>query len=293
MRKHFVIPALMGMLVLSAAQAFAQTATVVMRNGDRLRADIIDMGRDFALNVNGQERNVPIGDVVLIDFAGDGRNIPADEINKANAANGGYIVMRNGDQVNARLEDFTGKPLVAVFSDGRKSNLGDISRIYLGSVSNVPGFPNASAGNQTATQPDGRPDMAARRQERRDARATAPPNAREVVVPANVQWTNTGVSVSAGQRLRFQTTGEVRMSVTPEDVGGAGGGSTPRHTDKAPIPSAPVGSLMGRIGNGQPFAIGNTTLALDMPASGRLFLGVNDDHVGDNSGNLVVRIWEP
>jgi hypothetical protein len=30
-----------------------------------------------------------------------------------------------------------------------------------------------------------------------------------------------------------------------------------------------------------------------MPEDGRLFLGVNDDHVADNSGNYVVRIWEP
>ena len=30
-----------------------------------------------------------------------------------------------------------------------------------------------------------------------------------------------------------------------------------------------------------------------MPDSGRLYLGVNDDHVPDNSGNFVVKIWEP
>jgi hypothetical protein len=30
-----------------------------------------------------------------------------------------------------------------------------------------------------------------------------------------------------------------------------------------------------------------------MPASGRLFLGVNDDHHADNSGNFVVKVWEP
>lgn len=293
MRKQFLVPALVGMLALSAAQAFAQSATVVMRNGDRVRADVIDMGRDFSFNVNGQERQVPLGDVVLIDFAGDGRNIPTDEINKANAANGGYIVMRNGEQINARLQDFTGNPLVAVFSDGRKSNLGDISRIYFGSVSNVPGFPT-NANNSAVTGPQGRPDWAARRQERREARSAAPANAREVVVPSNVQWTNTGVSVNSGQRLRFDTSGDVRLSVqNADDVAQAGGGATPRHADKAPIPSAPVGALMGRIGNGAPFLIGNSTLALDMPATGRLSLGVNDDHVGDNSGNFVVRIWEP
>ena len=30
-----------------------------------------------------------------------------------------------------------------------------------------------------------------------------------------------------------------------------------------------------------------------MPDNGRLFLGVNDDHVEDNSGNYVVKVWEP
>ena len=45
--------------------------------------------------------------------------------------------------------------------------------------------------------------------------------------------------------------------------------------------------------NGQPFAIGDTTQAFRMPASGTLYLAVNDGHVADNTGNLVVRIWKP
>src|SRR5687767_3984919 len=116
MRKQFFIPLVAAMLALGAVQAFAQSATVVMRNGDRLRADVIDMGRNFTLNVNGQMREVPLGDVVLIDFAGDGRNLSEEEVSKVNAANGGYVVMRNGEQFNASLQDFTGKPLIAVFS---------------------------------------------------------------------------------------------------------------------------------------------------------------------------------
>ena len=39
--------------------------------------------------------------------------------------------------------------------------------------------------------------------------------------------------------------------------------------------------------------LGNTAQALQMPADGRLFLGVNDDHPADNSGNLVVKVWQP
>jgi hypothetical protein len=298
MRKQFFIPLLVGMLALTAAQAFAQSATVVMRNGDRVRADVIDMGRNFSLNINGQTRQVPIGDIVLIDFAGDGRNVTSEEISKVNSANGGYVVMRNGEQFNASLQDFTGKPLIAVFSNGRRSNIGDIARIYLGSVGNVPGFPT-----QAAAAPDPmpeRPDWARGRGwgrgRGRDAyndRSSAPANARSVVVPSNVQWTNTGFNVSRGQYLRFEPSGEIRLSTNGEDIARAAGALSFRHADKATIPSIPVGALIGRIGNGQPFSIGDTTNAFDMPASGRLFLGVNDDHVQDNSGNFVVKVWEP
>ena len=294
MRKQFLIPVLVGVLVSGAAQAFAQSATVVMRNGERLRADVMDMGRDFSLRVNGQPRQVPLGDVVLLDFAGDGQNIPADEISKANAANGGFVVMRNGEQFNARLQDLMGKPLSAVFSDGRKTNLGDVSRIYFGSVSNVPGFPTVAGNNPGGLQ--GRPDWAARRQERREARdaqGVAPANARSVVVPSNVQWTNTGITLSPGQRLRFEASGEVRLNLTGEETAHPAGGLKPRNAARAPMPSVPVGALIGRIGNGEPFAIGDQTQALDMPGSGRLFLGINDDHVNDNSGNFVVKVWEP
>jgi len=300
MRKQFFIPLLVGMLTLGAAQAFAQSATVVMRNGDRVRADVIDMGRNFTLNVNGQTRQVPIGDIVLLDFAGDGRNVSNDEVSKVNAANGGYVVMRNGEQFNASLQDFTGKPLIAVFSNGRRSNIGDVARIYLGSVNNVPGFPTQSASNPSVAPNDQmpeRPRWAGRGRGRdRDAyreRSDAPASARSVVVPSNVQWTNTGINVSRGQYLRFEPSGEIRLSTNGEDIGRPAGAMDARRADRATIPSIPVGALIGRVGNGQPFSIGDTTNAFDMPADGRLFLGVNDDHVADNSGNYVVRIWEP
>ena len=301
MRKQFFIPVMVGMLALSAAQAFAQSATVVMRNGDRVRAEVIDMGRNFTLNVNGQTRQVPIGDIVLIDFAGDGRNVTLDEVNKVNAANGGYVVMRNGEQFNASLQDFTGKPLIAVFSNGRKSNIGDVARIYLGSVSNVAGFPTPPA-NPTVAPNDPMPETPGGFRGRGRGRgrglgrgnvSDAPAHARSVVVPSNVQWTNTGFNVSRGERLRFEPSGEIRLSTNGEDIGRPAGAMSARLAPNATIPTIPVGALIGRIGNGQPFPIGDAETVFDMPDSGRLFLGVNDDHVADNSGNYVVLIWEP
>jgi hypothetical protein len=124
-------------------------------------------------------------------------------------------------------------------------------------------------------------------------RSAAPPHARSVVVPSNVEWTNTGINVTRGQPLRFEASGEILLSFSGEDVGRASGAVRARQNDKAPIPAMPIGALIGRVANGRPFSIGDTTNSVDMPANGRLFLGVNDDHVADNSGNFVVKIWNP
>jgi hypothetical protein len=124
-------------------------------------------------------------------------------------------------------------------------------------------------------------------------RSAAPAGARTIVVPANVEWTSTTLSVRRGQWLRFEPSGEIRLSFDGADTATAGGAKDLRLVGKAPIPTIPAGVLIGRVGNRPPFSIGDAAQALQMPADGRLFLGVNDDHVPDNSGNYVVKVWEP
>jgi hypothetical protein len=121
----------------------------------------------------------------------------------------------------------------------------------------------------------------------------APPGARTVVVPANVEWTSSGLRVTRGQSLRFEPSGEIRLSFNADDVAKAGGTTSVRFAERAPIPTFPLGALIGRVGNGKPFSIGDSTQVFRMPANGMLFLAINDDHVTDNSGNLVVKVWEP
>ena len=126
-----------------------------------------------------------------------------------------------------------------------------------------------------------------------DRRSNAPRWAKSVVVPANVAWTNTGIHVMRGQWMRFEPSGEIRLSFNGDDVAVAAGAKSGRMAEKAPIPTIYAGALIGRVNSGKPFSIGNTTQAFQMPANGTLFLGVNDDHVPDNSGNYVVKVWEP
>ena len=124
-------------------------------------------------------------------------------------------------------------------------------------------------------------------------RSAAPAGARTIVVPANVDWTTTTLSVRRGQWLRFEPSGEIRLSFDGGDTATAAGAKDMRLVGKAPIPTIPAGVLIGRVGNRPPFSIGDSAQAVQMPADGRLFLGVNDDHVPDNSGNYVVKVWEP
>jgi hypothetical protein len=140
---------------------------------------------------------------------------------------------------------------------------------------------------------DERRDQRDQQQDGYDGRSSAPRRAKTVVVPANVAWTNTGIQVTRGQWMRFEPSGEIRLSFNASDVAEAAGAKNGRMAAKAPIPTIYAGALIGRVNSGKPFSIGNTTQALQMPANGRLFLGVNDDDVHDNSGNYVVKVWEP
>ena len=183
------------------------------------------------------------------------------------------------------MRDLTGKPLQArVFerttrkSFGRRSHLSQFGEQRCG----IPEFVD---GHFRFAAPRPRRLLIVRRKHRR-ARVRSS-------CPSNVQWTNTGINVGRGQSLRFEPSGEVRLSFNGDDIARPAGALSNRHSGSAPIPTIPAGALIGRINNGQPFSIGDPTQAIQMPENGRLFLGVNDDHAGDNSGNYVVRIWEP
>ena len=96
--------------------------------------------------------------------------------------------------------------------------------------------------------------------------------------------------VRRGETLTFQTTGEVQLSGDGNDKAHSAGAYSQRRPGAgAPLPQELAGALVARIGNGQPFAIGNNTV-VTMPEAGQLFLGVNDDSLGDNAGQFNVSI---
>jgi hypothetical protein len=106
-----------------------------------------------------------------------------------------------------------------------------------------------------------------------------------VAVYADRTWTDTGMTVRAGDILRFVPSGEIVWGPSRRD-GPTGEVNSPYNQGR-PIPDRPGGALIGRIGN-DTFYIGDGSTSFRARTSGRLFLGINDDYVQDNQGHFQV-----
>ena len=265
-------------LVLATAVAITATllaapqATLILRSGDRVKGELVDMGGSgFTVRVRGAEQNIPTGDVAVIDFSGAA--IPAAEAARIQDGRA-LMVLHNSNTFYNRLFDIGGNnPLRITFrtQDGdRDVNSDQVARIYL---SRWEGMPSpASPKPSVPSQPD------------------LDPGGAGIAIPASQCWTNTRMSVRQNQRVTFNGSGEIQLSADAQDVAGVAGSRRGSYAPNAPIRGALAGALIGRVGNGQPFGIGNQKAALPMPASGQLFLGINDDNCGDNRGQFKVSI---
>ena len=111
---------------------------------------------------------------------------------------------------------------------------------------------------------------------------------RTVVVSSTDAWNDTGIELRAGQEVYFQTSGQVTWS--PNRRVDANGTRNSKPDTDRPLPDRPSGALIGRIGERDVFFIGLDVGPYRVRANGRLYLGVNDDMVGDNTGSFRVLV---
>jgi hypothetical protein len=111
---------------------------------------------------------------------------------------------------------------------------------------------------------------------------------RQVNVSAREAWSDTGIDVRAGQAIYFQASGETRWGPSRRD--GAAGERNSPYNGGRPLPDRPAAALLGRTGENDMFFIGDQPGPFRVRSSGRLYLGVNDDVLTDNSGALRVTI---
>lgn len=282
MKRQHIGSAVIALAVLVAPAAAQEQATILKRDGSTVS------GRFEAWNRNnnsiyirvspGDQRIIPLGETAAIDAEGNGRNLPETELGPARGGDH-VLVTRRGEVIHGRLINIEGgegsgsegEPRVVSFKPNdaaeRRLRFSEMRRLYLG---NYP----ASLGTAPPTTPPSisEPDL--------------PPGA--VRVAGTSRWVPTGLIVGRNDRVAFAVTGEVQLSTDPEDKARPAGSVKGRYAANAPAPTLLAGALIGRVGNGPVFAIGDQTEPLPMNGDGQLFLTVNDDEVGDNQGAFAV-----
>ena len=113
---------------------------------------------------------------------------------------------------------------------------------------------------------------------------------REVSVDSSMAWRDTGIDLRAGQTIYFQASGKVRWGPNRQD--GPEGEHNSPHNASRPIPNRPAAALIGRVGDSSDaFFIGDDQGAIRVRSAGRLYLGVNDDYLKDNTGSFRVNVY--
>ena len=260
-RRIFGALALVSTLGLGAVAMAQESAIVVLRSGERVTGSIVDLNaQGFQVRVNGNDRWIGPGDIAAISFTGDLSDADWNAVSAGTAV----FVLRNGQTVTGELFDIGGTtPLRLTVRGGsgdRDLMSNEVARIIWARPANVTGTTGQVAGGGPG-----------------------------VIVPGNQQWVSSGLTVRRGEVLSFQSTGEVRLSGDGGDVAGVAGSRRQRYAGGSPLPQHFAGALIGRIGNGQPFPIGDQA-SIPMPAAGILWLGINDDVVADNAGQYNVVI---
>jgi hypothetical protein len=267
MLKRTILALAIAVPTFSGAVQAQENATLTLRSGDKIAAQLVDLGGvGFTVRVNGAERQIPANDVAVIDFTG-GSMTDADW---AKVPEGQQVVLlRNGDTVNGQLYDIGGttplKITIRTPSGEREFSSSEIGRIILARPANTVATTGSNA-------------------------ALAPATGSGISVSPKQAWTSTGLTVRKGEVLTFNASGEVQLSGDQNDIATPFGSKTGRKAANAPVPNALAGALIGRIGtNGQPFAIGSG-VSVPMPVAGQLFLGINDDGLDDNQGEFRVDV---
>ena len=110
-----------------------------------------------------------------------------------------------------------------------------------------------------------------------------------ITVNPTERWTDTGLWVEAGDRVTFDAEGTIHMGGSGDDAATPAGSRSGRRAPEAPLRNQSAGILIARIGNAEILAVGDRR-TIRVPASGELFLGVNDDVLADNSGEYRVSV---
>lgn len=277
----------------------AERATFILTDGERKSGTVIFHGdqRENLINgylnlgvENAKDMTFPLDQVAVIDFVGG--QPTTSELSQLGT--GHMLALRNGAAQHGRLVNLVGGDTLLWENEaGQRQQyaIRDVSRVYLNppSARNAFGYvvpaappretraPSATPTDQSPRErssqgsrrsPGGQADQGTRRNDEDRARDNDPGDRRDedsrergvtVRINASREWTDSGLTVSRGDRLVFEA-------------------------------SAPLRRLVGRIGSGATFDVTLGPEPVVMRGSGRLMLGVSDDERRGDRGSFSVVI---
>ena len=187
-------------------------------------------------------------------------------------ANADTLILRDGRRIEGQLISFQ-NGVVEFQQTGFGGGYGRINKDEVAGIEF--GRVERQEPPQTSQQQEGRP---------RGLRE------KQIMVVANAAWTDTGIDLQSGQNVYFEANGEIRWG--GNRTAGPNGENNSRNNPARPMPNRAGAALIGRVGaSSDPFFVGNERGAIRVRGTGRLFLGINDDVLSDNTGYFRVVVY--
>ncbi len=142
-------------------------------------------------------------------------------------------------------------------------------------------------------RPDIDPDTRGTRYSRRDSYRSMIID-KTIDIPAKQAWTDTGIDLERSVELKITTEGLIKIGERSAQPNGIHDNKDDR--SRCPMPEEGLGALIGKVQyrNGREseyFFIGSSkTMGIEEDQIGRLYIGINDSYIRDNSGSFRVSI---
>ncbi len=214
------------------------------------------------------------------------------------------IRLKDGSVLHGQVVGFKDQQFTILLGSGARGRKSRIT-VYMEDVESIEFDSTGVSGNpsddtsNTNTQPSYQPPVTqpTNTQPSYTPPATTNPNSSPTFFPVNVRvradnanngWTNTGLVVRRGQRLRINASGRVSLGnnrfATPDGLANI------PDRDKL-MRNQPTGGLIAVIGDdNDDFIFVGRSRDFVVQRDGVLFLGVNEGNLSDNSGNYDVVI---
>ena len=112
---------------------------------------------------------------------------------------------------------------------------------------------------------------------------------RTVHVQSQNRWTDTGIDVRAGQTVTLDASGTIQMSDNAQDTAiRPDRRRAVAHRMRRSLINSPARWSHGSATTGR--YLSAIVASFNAPVSGRLYFGVNDDHLPDNKGEFIVNV---